>query len=87
MLARLGRLVARGVLGFPGLSVRPYGSFVSGLYSPGGDLDVALDGFLDYRCSFYASSWDCSFPPIGLYSPGGDLNMALGGFLDDRCSR
>jgi hypothetical protein len=31
--------------------VRPYGSFVSGLFSPEGDLDMALDGFLDYKCA------------------------------------
>lgn len=30
--------------------MRPYGSFVSGLFSPEGDLDMALDGFLDYKC-------------------------------------
>ena len=31
--------------------MRPYGSFVSGLFSPEGDLDMALDGFLDYKCA------------------------------------
>ena len=30
--------------------MRPYGSFVSGLYTPQGDLDLALDGSLDYKC-------------------------------------
>lgn len=59
VLARLGQLVARNVLGFEGLSVRPYGSFVSGLYSPEGDLDVALDGFLDYRCDGCSTIASC----------------------------
>ena len=33
--------------------MRPYGSFVSGLFSPEGDLDMALDGFLDYKCEVF----------------------------------
>lgn len=41
----LSELVARGVWRGRGLTVQPYGSFVSGLYSPGGDLDIALEGF------------------------------------------
>lgn len=41
----LSDLVARGVWRGRGLTVQPYGSFVSGLYTPNGDLDVGLEGF------------------------------------------
>jgi len=37
-------------------SVCRYGSFVSGLYSPEGDLDVSIEGELDYGCAFHLNT-------------------------------
>jgi DNA polymerase sigma len=45
VLKWLSDLVAGGVWRGRGLTVQPYGSFVSGLYTPSGDLDIGLEGF------------------------------------------
>ena len=37
-------IVQTGLPDYPGLCIRPYGSYVSGLYSPSGDLDLSIEG-------------------------------------------
>ena len=44
VLQRMNEVVAGGLAGYSNLHVEPYGSFVSGLYTPGGDLDIAIEG-------------------------------------------
>ena len=44
VLRRMNEVVGRGLAGFMDLHVEPYGSFVSRLYTPGGDLDIAVEG-------------------------------------------
>ena len=44
VLRRVNALVARGLAGMTDLHVEPYGSFVSNLFTPGGDLDIAVEG-------------------------------------------
>lgn len=48
---QLGGIVAAGLDGHTGLRVEPYGSFVSGLYSPSGDLDISIEGFFGRECA------------------------------------
>ena len=45
-LELLGRVVEGGLAYEPNLKARPYGSFVSDVYSPTGDLDVSVEGFV-----------------------------------------
>ncbi len=49
ILERLGAIVAAGLDGHIGLRVEPYGSFVSGLYCPTGDLDISIEGHVSTR--------------------------------------
>ena len=49
ILERLGSIVAAGLDGHTGLRVEPYGSFVSGLYCPTGDLDISIEGHTTTR--------------------------------------
>jgi DNA polymerase sigma len=44
ILEKLGGIVGAGLDGHTELRVEPYGSFVSGLYSPTGDLDISIEG-------------------------------------------
>ncbi|KAK9832586.1 hypothetical protein WJX81_001551 [Elliptochloris bilobata] len=46
VMARVGAVVAEGLQDGAELHVQPYGSFVSKLYTPNGDLDIALEGLL-----------------------------------------
>ena len=43
VLDSVNQVVGKGLAGFTDLHVEPYGSFVSGLYTPGGDLDIAIE--------------------------------------------
>ncbi|DBA89170.1 hypothetical protein WJX77_005588 [Trebouxia sp. C0004] len=45
VLQDVNALVQPGLLGYTGMHVAPYGSFVSGLYTSTGDLDIAIEGF------------------------------------------
>lgn len=44
VLAQVNRLVQAGLAGFSGMHVKPYGSFVSGLYTSSGDVDISVEG-------------------------------------------
>ena len=46
ILQRIGGLVKSGLGEYEDLYVEPYGSFVSGLYTPSGDLDISIQGSL-----------------------------------------
>ena len=50
VMARIGAVVAEGLQEGAELLVLPYGSFVSKLYTPNGDLDIALEGCVRSRC-------------------------------------
>ncbi len=45
VLQDMNALVQPGLLGYTGMHVAPYGSFVSGLYTSTGDLDISIEGF------------------------------------------
>ncbi len=51
VMARIGQVVAEGLQEGAALRVQPYGSFVSGLYTPAGDLDIALEGCVRQGCA------------------------------------
>lgn len=51
MMARIGAVVAEGLQDGAELHVLPYGSFVSKLYTPNGDLDIALEGCVRSGCA------------------------------------
>ena len=40
----MDEIVQTGLPDYPGLCIRPYGSYVSGLYCPSGDLDLSIEG-------------------------------------------
>ena len=44
ILQQIDELVQTGLPDYPGLCIRPYGSYVSGLYCPSGDLDLSIEG-------------------------------------------
>lgn len=44
VLQQMNRLVTEGLRGWHGMHVAPYGSFVSGLYTSTGDLDISIEG-------------------------------------------
>ncbi|KAK9824184.1 hypothetical protein WJX72_008402 [[Myrmecia] bisecta] len=44
LLQRTCALVEEGLGDWVGMHVEPYGSFVSGLYTPSGDVDIAIEG-------------------------------------------
>lgn len=44
VLAEVGDLVETGLRNWTGMHVKPYGSFVSGLYTSSGDLDISVEG-------------------------------------------
>ena len=50
-MARIGAVVAEGLQDGAELHVLPYGSFVSKLYTPNGDLDIALEGCVRSGCA------------------------------------
>ncbi len=50
-MARIGDVVAEGLQDGAELHVLPYGSFVSKLYTPNGDLDIALEGCVRSGCA------------------------------------
>lgn len=50
ILEKMGGIVGLGLDGHTELRVEPYGSFVSGLYSPTGDLDISIEGFCGKEC-------------------------------------
>lgn len=49
VVSRIDSIVKQGLLQFDGLHVDHYGSFTSGLFSPTGDLDIAVEGILRLR--------------------------------------
>lgn len=44
VLYQVNQLVKGGLRGWHGMHVAPYGSFVSGLYTSTGDLDISIEG-------------------------------------------
>lgn len=44
VLQQVNQLVTEGLRGWHGMHVAPYGSFVSGLYTSTGDLDISIEG-------------------------------------------
>lgn len=48
-MARLKELAQSGIHFCVGLDLEPYGSFVSGLYTPSGDLDLSIEGHATWR--------------------------------------
>ena len=44
VLQQVNKLVTEGLRGWHGMHVVPYGSFVSGLYTSTGDLDISIEG-------------------------------------------
>ena len=44
ILQQLDDIVKTGLPDYPGLCIQPYGSYVSGLYCPSGDLDLSIEG-------------------------------------------
>ena len=44
ILQQLDGIVQTGLPDYPGLCIQPYGSYVSGLYCPSGDLDLSIEG-------------------------------------------
>ena len=44
VLQQINKLVTEGLRGWHGMHVAPYGSFVSGLYTSTGDLDISIEG-------------------------------------------
>lgn len=44
VLQQVSKLVTEGLRGWHGMHVAPYGSFVSGLYTSTGDLDISIEG-------------------------------------------
>ena len=44
VIMRMRDIVAHGLNFYSGLGVEPYGSFVSNLFTPTGDLDLAIEG-------------------------------------------
>ena len=44
ILQQLDDIVQTGLPDYPGLGIQPYGSYVSGLYCPSGDLDLSIEG-------------------------------------------
>lgn len=49
VIRRINDTVRGGLLGFRGLHVEHYGSFTSQLFTPTGDLDIAIEGVLQYE--------------------------------------
>lgn len=49
LIRRLNDAVKSGLLSFKGLHVEHYGSFTSGLFTPTGDLDIAVEGILRHE--------------------------------------
>ena len=43
ILQQLDDIVQTGLTDYPGLCIQPYGSYVSGLYCPSGDLDLSIE--------------------------------------------
>ena len=44
ILQAIDEIVQTGLPDYPGLCIKPYGSYVSGLYCPSGDLDLSVEG-------------------------------------------
>lgn len=65
VIRRVDNLVRSGLRGHKGMHVEHYGSFTSGLFTPSGDLDIAIEGTLKLENSNQprqdtASYW-CTF--------------------------
>ena len=52
VLKRVDSLVRAGLAGYKGMWAEAYGSFVSGLFTPTGDLDIAIEGLRTRGCAF-----------------------------------
>lgn len=48
---RINRLVVSGLNYNQGMYIQPYGSFVSDLYTPTGDMDLAIEGSMRPQCA------------------------------------
>lgn len=51
VIKRIDTLVRAGLSQFTGMHVETYGSYTSGLFTPQGDLDIAIEGVLQLRNS------------------------------------
>ena len=62
LIQRINALVASGLMQFTGMYVDTYGSYTSGLFTPQGDMDIAIEGHLQLRGGEYqgsASAFPC----------------------------
>ena len=50
ILQAIDEIVQTGLPDYPGLCIKPYGSYVSGLYCPSGDLDLSVEGIPTGGC-------------------------------------
>ena len=65
VILRINHTIQPGLLQYRGLRVDHYGSFTSGLFTPSGDLDIAIEGTLRLNpssrkgcvCYFGGQSW------------------------------
>ena len=49
LVSRIDEIVRQGLLQFGGMHVETYGSFTSGLFTPNGDMDIAIEGVLQLQ--------------------------------------
>jgi len=49
VIKRIDEVVKGGLLQFKGMHVQHYGSYTSGLFTPSGDLDIAIEGRLQLQ--------------------------------------
>ena len=64
VVARIDALVRSGLDAHRHLFIAAYGSFLSGLYAPTGDLDLSIEGQLGRRCALHAHpSLSCLWAP------------------------
>ena len=51
IMQALNDIVETDLPAYPGLCIKPYGSYVSGLYCPSGDLDLSIEGTSTGGCA------------------------------------
>ena len=53
VIQRVDHIVRSGLKGYTGMHVEHYGSFTSGLFTPTGDLDIAIEGRLELANDYH----------------------------------
>ena len=53
VIERVDNIVRSGLRGYTGMHVEHYGSFTSGLFTPTGDLDIAIEGRLEFEDGYH----------------------------------